>query len=337
MAENRAREHTEDSPAGQPAQPVNRRRVLALGAAAAAGALALTAGRSDQAEAATGDPLILGQANTADQTTELSSTADPALLVDGSVSAGSVSAESISAGSVGAGSISAGSVGVGGPLSVFGAVTVTQGSVLASTAVGPAIEGRATAAFEPSGPGILGISRSGPAVEGRGFFGPGVLGTTDNGNPGVDGRSNFGHGVHGTSASTFPDVVVAGVRGENSGAGPGVHGTSSSGPGVLGQGNSTGAGLRGENAAGGFALQVMGTAQFQGVAGSGTIPAKGTSASISNPAVTAQSHITITLMGDPGNNNVQLWVERQPGSGFVLHTTIPLKNTTPFTYLIVEP
>jgi hypothetical protein len=32
-----------------------------------------------------------------------------------------------------------------------------------------------------------------------------------------------------------------------------------------------------------------------------------------------------------------MWVERQPGSGFVVHLISRVGAATPFTYLIVEP
>lgn len=74
--------------------------------------------------------------------------------------------------------------------------------------------------------------------------------------------------------------------------------------------------------------------------------------------MTAESHITVTLMANPGQARV-VWVERQPGIGFIVHTTSNLSGgqpavgspgggrpaqgegpsswNVPFTYLIVEP
>jgi len=56
---------------------------------------------------------------------------------------------------------------------------------------------------------------------------------------------------------------------------------------------------------------------------------------VNNPAITANSHITVTLAADPGSAQV-LWVKRQAGS-FTLHLTRSVSNATSFTYLIVEP
>jgi hypothetical protein len=56
------------------------------------------------------------------------------------------------------------------------------------------------------------------------------------------------------------------------------------------------------------------------------------------------SHVTVTLTGDPGQAGsapgfkpVVVWVERQPGTGFVVHMSRPVRVNTPFTYLVVEP
>ena len=185
----------------------------------------------------------------------------------------------------------------------------------------------------------------------------GVHGEHPGGGPGVHGLSTSGHGVHGMTSSAGTDV--AGVHGEHTGSGPGVHGVSASGHGVHGATNSTdttmagvhgkhlggGIGVLGKSAkgigvhahsdGGGVALHVTGAARFDGAAGSGTLPSKGRSVAVANAHVTATSHITITLLGDPGTDPT-LWVEPQPGTGFVLHATKHVNNATPFTYLIVD-
>ncbi|MFN2588649.1 MAG: hypothetical protein ABR613_11105 [Actinomycetota bacterium] len=56
-----------------------------------------------------------------------------------------------------------------------------------------------------------------------------------------------------------------------------------------------------------------------------------------NEAVSADSHISVTLMGNPGVRTLQ-WVERAPGSGFTVHlTTVGPKPQTPLTYFVLEP
>lgn len=125
--------------------------------------------------------------------------------------------------------------------------------------------------------------------------------------------------------------------------GAGVEGSALSGRGVRGI-SGTGVGVQavaGSDAA--TALQVEGKAMFS-TAGSGTIAAGEDSVVLTNPAVTGVSHITVTLTGDPGQASsapgskpVVVWVERQPGAGFVVHLSRPVRFATPFTYLIVEP
>jgi hypothetical protein len=57
---------------------------------------------------------------------------------------------------------------------------------------------------------------------------------------------------------------------------------------------------------------------------------------VSNAAVTAESHITITLTANPGAPARVHWVARQAGS-FTVHLTQAVSTATSFTYLIVEP
>jgi hypothetical protein len=84
----------------------------------------------------------------------------------------------------------------------------------------------------------------------------------------------------------------------------------------------------------GRGLAVKGRASFSSC-GSDIIAAGGTSKTVNNPAVNANSHITVTLSTNPGSAQV-LWVQRQEGS-FTLHLTRSVTNATSFTYLVVEP
>jgi hypothetical protein len=85
----------------------------------------------------------------------------------------------------------------------------------------------------------------------------------------------------------------------------------------------------------GVALEVVGKARFS-TGGAGTVPALAASAKVANPAVTAVSHITVTLTDNPGRVRLR-WVQRQPGTGFIVHLNRKAKRATPFTFLIVEP
>lgn len=201
----------------------------------------------------------------------------------------------------------------------------SHGTLNASSATGnPAIHGDNTA----DGEGVVGTSSSGIGVRGNsdagtaGVRGSGHIGVEGLGNTaGVSGQGNF-RGVQGTG--TF--VGVSG-QGDQIGA----EGFSLSGIGVFASTTS------------GIALQVQGQAKFS-TAGSGTILVNDDSASVSNVAVTASSHITVTLTGDPGQAGsapgfkpVVVWVERDPGTGFTIHLSKPVRVNTPFTYLILEP
>jgi hypothetical protein len=178
----------------------------------------------------------------------------------------------------------------------------------------------------PGNPGIHGENTSG----GTGVEGTGAVGVDGIGNTGV--RGSGGVGVEGSGA--------VGVRGRPSSAsGYGVWGSSPSGIAVLGE-SPSGTGVV---ATGLTALHVQGTAKFS-TAGSGSIPANQDSVTVSVPFITALSHVTVTLTGDPGQASsvpgfkpVVVWVERQPGTGFVVHMSRPVRVDTPFTFLVVEP
>jgi hypothetical protein len=206
-----------------------------------------------------------------------------------------------------------------------------------NTSVGPAILGETTTGNSPGGvqgrsaglaPGVRGDSDSGFGVEGKGGLG-GIHGMVDGFNrEAVRGFAPQGKGVVGISNDL---VGVAGFAPTGvSGLGTGTVGVGVHGVGVTG----VKAELAGF-AADGFALEVIGKASFS-TAGAGSIPVAASSASVANPAVTADSHITVTLTGDPAPADLR-WVERQPGAGFIVHLSRKAQNATPFTFLIVEP
>jgi hypothetical protein len=87
--------------------------------------------------------------------------------------------------------------------------------------------------------------------------------------------------------------------------------------------------------AGLLALRVVGKACFS-TAGAGVVRARANAATVDNPAVTADSHVTVTFTRDPGGAAVA-WVERQPGTAFIVHLSSRPRRNVPFSYLIVEP
>jgi hypothetical protein len=217
---------------------------------------------------------------------------------------------------------------------------------------------------ENNGIGVRGQSKgengtpggSGPGVEGESSTGPGVHGFSEF-EGGVEGNSDFGDGVRGFGSHDGG----TGVRGDGSvgvaGTGTvfGVHGFSDSG--VAGQFYSNGdAGVRafapgdfpavsaisgieaegGED--GGLALDVVGKARFS-TAGAAAVAAGQNTAVVANTAVTGSSHVSVTLVGDPGPRQLR-WLQRSPGVGFTVHFSggpPGQRPQVPFTYLIVEP
>jgi len=175
---------------------------------------------------------------------------------------------------------------------------------------------------------------------------------------GVYGRSSGGSpGIRGDAAGSGFGIGALGVCNENDGApGVGVQGVSGYGPGQVGTGSGVGVeglsnyiGVRGRSDAGtagdfetvsGRALRVGGPAGFT-TAGAGRVPVGANQAVVANTAVTPNSHITVTFVGDPAGRVVS-WIERQGGSGFTVRCSggTGKKANLPavdFTYLIVEP
>lgn len=207
------------------------------------------------------------------------------------------------------------------------------GSSISNAGVrGGADSGRGVAGVSTSGTGVEGSTQSGIGVDGFSNTSIGVVGTSNSGT-GVQGRSNSsGTGVEGRSDSG------RGVQGISN-SDVGVHGTSNSAPGLVGV-STQDTGVLAVSAFG-DALHVFGPARFD-TAGAGSIPAGQKSVTVNETRVTAQSHITMTLTGNPGSTGsglpaVLVWVQRQPGTGFTAHLSRPVASATPFTYLIVEP
>jgi len=175
-------------------------------------------------------------------------------------------------------------------------------------------------------PGVRGDA-AGPGISVVGVLGVCNEGFTEPHGIAVRGVSGYGPGQTGTG----PGTGVEGV----SGTGTGVLGSCEAGIGVLGQ-SLTGVGV----AAGsleGRALEVFGPAAFS-TAGAGSVPAGQTSGFVANTTVTGDSHISVTIVSDPGDRSVR-WVQRTATSGFRIHLTGPAKNkpAVSFTFLITEP
>jgi len=190
-----------------------------------------------------------------------------------------------------------------------------------------------------SGTGVSGISGTGIGVEGGCPSGVGVFGHSQSGTGG-NFQSQSGIAVMASSGT------ASGVR-AHSDSSSGVHADTTSGIGVIGE-SLQGTGVRGisqgANGIGGqfsnvngLGIDVIGRARFT-TAGAGSVPQGQNSVFVSNPAVRTTSHISVTLVGNPGIRLLH-WVERSPGSGFTVRLTPAPANQRPataFTYLIVE-
>lgn len=349
-----------DNPRSVPERKTDRRGLLALIGAGGAATMAALLGRSNGARAATGESLILGQANTADAPTILEKTGEVsdwthALEVQhlGGGSPQAIAIAGVSDGGYGVVGASPSGVGVHGKSE--GGAGVSGGSANGPGGWFESQSGVGVHGYSPNHPGVHGHSESGSGVEGQSGTGPGVLGRSNSGS-GVEGRTQTGFGVVGIAEGVNEGWGPVGVIGAAFGEGSvGVHGKSNGSagvdgrgeggaPGVVGEGLGDGAGVRAEHRSseepydldGGLALEVVGKARFS-TCGAGTVPAGDNSVFVANGAVMAVSHISVTLTGNPGQRQLR-WVERVPGSGFTVHlTTGGPKPATDFTYLIVEP
>ena len=232
-------------------------------------------------------------------------------------------------------SVSGKGLQVDGVASVFASVPAEEGVALF-------VENR-----DPGGPGIgaggglEAVSHGGAGVEGSSFpnefvneFGEQQLGV------GVAGVSMSATGGFGEGPGTGVQGSAGtgtGVKGFSGGSGTGVEGESLSGVGVRAM-SDTGIALLAANGGPdiGVALAVNGRSHFD-TAGAGVIRAGARSAFVAAPAVTADSHVSVTLTRDPGPDNAVQWVEPAPNAGgFTVHLLRRVRRDTSLTFLIVE-
>jgi hypothetical protein len=198
---------------------------------------------------------------------------------------------------------------LGGPatLELFGGLNVAGGSFLTSNA-GHTLRILRGDPDDSDSALIVSTAGEGPAVEAIGAL----------------------NGLSGVSSNE------ANADGGPTGSGIGVGGGSGSGVGTQGI-SKTGFGVQ-AHSPDGFALLVQGTAALSTV-GSAVVPRGDNSVFVSNPAVSADSHVSVTVASDPGERHVS-WVERDPGSGFEVHMSEAPRRKRPetsLTYLIVDP
>ncbi len=74
------------------------------------------------------------------------------------------------------------------------------------------------------------------------------------------------------------------------------------------------------------------------ITGTSSFPPLRITAWVSEPAITSDAIVLITLLGDPGSFiGPNFWVKITPGQGFSVNLRFPVMRNTPFSYLIVFP
>lgn len=298
-----------DAQLAEPA-PRSRRSILFAAAGAVAGAVGSSLARPEAAAAANGQPVLLGQANSASASTRVSTTAGNGLEV-----------ESILAGTT---AIRAAGSGIGGQFSAHGeggrGVLATSFSTNGS---GVAVD---TAAHGATGICVRGISYGTGKTIGALFLGNSTVSI------GVSGASAGGTGMVGKSVTTSGvepavpvktgvygyadnDSTALGVMGESK-VGVGVKGKATSGSGVYGT-SQTGYGVIAHSVGGtaayfstsaatiGTALHTVGRVKFDKSVGLATIAA-GTKSVVVVPGidVAASAAAVATLQGSAGGATV---------------------------------
>lgn len=322
--------------------PHSRRTLLAGAFAAAGGALLAKLGSPSRVEAATGQAVIAGQANSADEPTALTNTASGEISLDVASTGDGIALRSVSPGG-GAGVVGIAGTGVG-----FG--NADAGVVGWNSNGGSGVLGQAEGA---GGYGVQASSSLGDAV--RAFAG--AAGTT---------AIYAAHGETSGSSSPPYDTGVYGYHGDESGAG--VWGESSDGTGVIGTGAvgvyaSGQTGLMGDVYAGGtgvygfvgdtappnppggravyaraattsqFALETVGKVKFNRSA-KNYVSAGASSKRITMAGVTSSSYVIATLQTNRAGYYIQSVVCATGYFTVYLNKAVP--GTTYFGYLVIN-
>jgi hypothetical protein len=394
------------------AKTFGRKGMLAGGV----GALVAAAfGRVSAAKAENGAPLVLGQENTASETTSLNFTKQPSpaggpggdalevAFADGSVrvalGAGSLNGTAVfgqvgkprqsqpwsaaaagwftggeDPGAIGISDSHIGVIGLSGPVapispseldpagghfvgageaaglcsrsdSMPGAIGMSSSNVGLVGATGGATEDD-DALYSLMASGVHGIGAKEPGVCGRsetiGVLGEshaiGMWGAAGPAEVDVSQVPAFATGVWGQgtgrSVGVLGNAPLIGVWGAASGQpGPVQLPAVQTPSGLWGQTDmANGVGVLARHEGQGTALAVQGRASFSGVGG-GTLNRRG-DAFIGDPGISADSHVIVTLKGDPGKGGI--WVEIQPGKGFMVHMTEPTNRAVPFSYMVLD-
>jgi hypothetical protein len=323
----------------QPGKRTDRRGLFKTAGATAIGAALVGLVDATPAGAADGGPVLLGQSNSANDVTSITS-------------AGGFSSENtadFNAGVYGSDVSSKSGYGVYGlsenGICVYGSPFGNTSGLLGST-IG-AVVGDSDGSI-----GVLGLSTSNDGVHGETTHGAnsGVAGidTSTSGGHGAYGRSTNGIGVFGTLASGPSGLLgggsMAGVVGD-SGSARGVLGLSAGDDGVHGTTSADGfSGVRGvdTSAGGGYgvygsstagtALKVVGITEFSR---SGSALVSGASVVVTGVALSSSSLILATLQGYEKGVAVAGVVPNVATSSFTIHLTKAAKVSLAIAWFVV--
>jgi hypothetical protein len=271
------------------------------------------------AQATDGQPLILGQDNTASSPTRLIVGLNCLPFTpDTTCTTFSTSGIDVNGGAIRVESspFSEAQIGGSGP------------GVLGWRAPGPGVEG-----WSDSGIGVFGHSGLGRGVVGEGGHVAGVWGTSDaEGVVGTYGPASPGsHCV----SHQFP-IACAGVLGAAPSDGDGVRGTSVQGIGVRGLASgSGGTGVLASSGSDGTALQVDGKAEFSR-SGSLTIPAGSSSVTQTGIGLDSQSLVLATLQENQSGLWVQSAVPDENGGSFTVFLNHKTNVDTVVAWFVVN-
>ncbi len=243
---------------------------------------------------------------------------------------------------------------------VMGATTTGSGPTFGvdgqvGSTEGTAVRGRAVAGTGSTF-GVVGESLSSRGTGVRGFapafsgLTRGVFGQSDSSEGrGVEGvataLSGVTRGVHGMSSSSegigvFGEAPSIGVHGQSSGdGGIGVEGIGAEAEvgdtvGVSGR-SFTPQGI-GVKASGPIGLHVEGKSRFSTV-GNGQIPQGVRDHSVNDGKVGANTYVCVQFNSDPGFPLLIRFIERIPGTGFIIHLVARPGRAVDFSYWFADP
>ena len=334
------------------------RRALVVGAAAGAGAAISAMAGSSPAGAADGDNLIVGQSNSAADTTSLSTTLGDGLMatttqtgqsgVEGEdqSSGGGQGVRGSSTAGYGVYGISTDGTGVYGEAQandqygVYGTAADGTGVYGIST-TGTGVDGESTDGYGVYGSGDTGVFGIGPTY---GVSGSGSTGVIGNGTAiGVQGRADGAGSIIGVSALlTNPTNTSAALQAQTAGTGSAVEAsidnTSNASPALSATTNGTGAAISASTTGTGPALAVDGVATFSrsGIATvAGTSSRSADKIKVTGVALTSSSLVLATPQDYVAGVAVAAVVPKVSSSSFDIYLTEAVEVSLDVAWFVI--